>query len=174
MLLKAEDLPGAGWSGRGQRAWLTGLSPDATEAARRARGADSVSAMRFFVQAGPRLLWVEVIPLLSAPDAESLLPTLPAHFVRTKIAVTAEQRLEPHEIPEVAAYPFVYEQSTQGRRGPGVGRYVAGTVGPILFIVAFSAVTTADVPWTDVASVAASQAAKISRTLNASTQPQTG
>jgi hypothetical protein len=165
MLLKPDELPGAGWKKLDQRAWRTGFFPNPSDAARRARDVESVSAIRSFQQADFRWVWIEVIPLVSASDAESMLPSLPALFVsnpRAKVTVTTERRLEPNEIPDAAAYPFVYEQLTVGERGAGVARYVAGTVGHIVFIVAFSALS-ADVPWADVAAVAAAQTSKINK-----------
>jgi hypothetical protein len=170
MLLKPDELPGAGWKKLDQRAWRTGFFPNPSEAARRARDVESVSAIRSFEQANSRWVWIEVIPFVSAPDAESMLPTLPALFVsnpRAKVTVTTERRLDPHEAPDVASYPFVYEQSTVGQRGAGVSRYVAGTVGHIVFIVAFSALS-ADVSWADVAAVAAAQTSKISKAAESS------
>jgi hypothetical protein len=165
MLLKRDELPGTGWRRLDQRAWLTGVVGEASDAARRAYAVESVSAIRSFKQGRSRGLLVEVIPFVSASDAESVLPTIPALFVRNrraKTAVTTERRLEPHEVPELAAYPFVYEQSTVGRRGAGVCRYVAGTVEQVVFIIAFAAYGADNVPWAEVASVAKSQASKIS------------
>ena len=81
---------------------------------------------------------VAVIPFTSAADALSVLPDLEKLFIRNpRVRATSEGRLEPHEIPELTGVDFVYEASTVDKlRGEaGCARYVAGTVGHIMFLV---------------------------------------
>jgi hypothetical protein len=96
-----------------------------------------------------------------------VLPDLEKLFLRSPgIRVTSERRLEPAEIPEVVAFPYVYEQFTTGGRASGYSRYVAGTADHVVFFVACSG-AVGSWPWSDVASVAGAQAARVRAVLEA-------
>jgi hypothetical protein len=172
MLLEPAELAGSGWVALDQKIWRTGTGNRTSDAGRRAHRAQTFTAMRSFRQATPsRWLWVEVVPYVSAQDALSVLPTLPARFVpnpKAEVTVVSEQFVEPSAAPEVAAFPFIYEQLTTGRHGPSAARYVAGHVEQVVFVVACSALDAAW-PWSDVAAVAFSQESRIRRNLGTAT-----
>ena len=171
MLLDDEDLPGDGWKVLGQGSWRTGFAARPSDAARRARHARTFTAIRNFHQSGAsRWCWIEVIPFVSQSDAEAVLADLPSIFVRNpgiKGTITQERRVSPHDAPEAAAYPFVYEYAVISKYGESFPRMIGGVVDRILFLVSTSeyGAGLAGWSWQEVVDVASLQSVKIERQL---------
>jgi len=168
MLLERTELPGDAWKMRDQRSFRIGIFGDKNEVARRARRAGGFFAIRSFEQdVSERWLWVEVIPYTSSSDAESRIPHLRDGLIPNSLArvrVTRERIIDPSKVPEVADYPFAFEQLTQGELGSGTSRYLGGRVENVTFAIACSG-PGEGWTWTEVASLASLQKIKVSTVL---------
>jgi hypothetical protein len=102
------------------------------------------------------------MPYATEEDAETEVPNLKAHLVMSVNAgsnVVEERQIVDQQISGVLNV-FALEQSTLGRKGPGIAKYASGNVGHVVFVLAcFSYGETW--PWTDVMNFAAQQANKI-------------
>src|SRR5258707_10137309 len=97
------DLAGGGGSVIDERTWRSGVSVPATEWGKRARAAGSVTAWRSFEAVAARQwCWVQVMPLVSQPDALSALEGIGDRLLRNlRAAVTL---LPPHD-EDIEAFP---------------------------------------------------------------------
>ena len=168
MLLERNELPGDTWKMRDQRSFRIGIFGDKNEVAQRARRAGRFFAIRSFEQdVSERWLWVEVIPYTSSSDAESRVPHLRDTLIPNSLArvrVTRERDVDPLKVPDVADYPFAFEQLTHGELGPGTSRYLGGRVENVIFVIACSG-SGEGWTWTEVASIASLQKIKVSTVL---------
>jgi hypothetical protein len=124
-----------------ERTWVTGELDPGSEKSKRARRAGVVTAWRSFEQAATgRSAWVEVVPYATAEDAELSLLQSPRYFVGTtspEEQVVAEGVVEDRHLPGIPN-AWIYEKSVGGAHGLRLTRYVAGTIGHILFITSCS------------------------------------
>lgn len=169
MLLDTSELPGEGWKIVGKRSWRTGGHLKKTnERSLRAYQAGTFTAWRDYEQVSPskRNLWIAVMPYASEEDAETEVPCLRSHLVRnvnTTSKIIEERQIDDQQISGVSNV-FIFEQSTQSRKGPGIARYASGNVGQVVFLLACFG-QGENWPWTDVMNFAAKQANKIRDTL---------
>ena len=165
MLPDASDLVSEGWKRVDERSWRTGRTGTPSEWGLRARELKSITAWRSFEQkAASKWLWTEVVPLSSADDAGLALRDVPIGFLknlRAEVTLTDEHTVDGVTVPGSQA-TWAYEQETSGPRGLGMARYLGGTVGPILFLVAGSGLAEAWT-WDDLVSVAETLVLKISQ-----------
>ncbi len=127
-VVTVDDLPGGGWSVIDERTWRSGVSVPATKWGRRARAAGSVTAWRSFEAVAARQwCWVQVMPLVSEPDALSALEGIGDRLLRNlRAEVTL---LREHDVA-IEAFPgagrvWAHEQHTIGPDGEGVARTLA-------------------------------------------------
>lgn len=158
-VVTADDLPSGGWSVIDERTWRTGVSRPATGWGKRARAAGSVTAWRSFeAAAAQRWCWVQVVPLVSEPDALSALEGIGDRGLRNpRAAVTV---LREHDV-DIEAFPgarrvWAHEHHTIGRDGEGVARMLAAACGAYVIVV--SASGSPAWAWDSVVSVARRQA----------------
>jgi hypothetical protein len=161
MLIKSEELSGDGWATSRDLCYRTGAFGTAnrlSEEARRAYRARTFTAWRSFEQSSTsRTLATQVIPYESSRDAESAAPRLRTTWRNgPSVNVTDERRLDPKEAPELVEYPFLFEQSTARDEDEGTRRFVGGTVGPVVFLMACYE-PKGSWPWGDTLSIAGTQ-----------------
>lgn len=163
LLIEPPELPGAGWFVIDERTWRTGQTDNPSAAATRARNAGSISAWRSFEQKShSRWLWVQITPTVSEADAQQLVRDMPNRFLknsRAEVVVKAERTVKDRAIPG-AQNVWCYEQDTTSKKGDSVAKYVAGTVGVVVFVLAAS-VMTDGWAWDEVIGVAATQARRL-------------
>ncbi len=140
-VVTVDDLPGGGWSVIDERTWR------------------SVTAWRSFEAVAARQwCWVQVMPLVSEPDALSALEGIGDRLLRNlRAEVTL---LREHDVA-IEAFPgagrvWAHEQHTIGPDGEGVARTLAAACGAYLIVVAASG--SPEWPWDSVVSVARRQA----------------
>jgi hypothetical protein len=162
LLLEAGQLPGTGWHVVQERSWVTGELDPESEKSRRARDAGVVTAWRSFEEAVTgRSAWVEVVPYATAEDAELSLRQAPRFFVGTEdpeaqvVVEGVVDRLLPG-VPNA----WIYEKSVTELDGLRLTRYVAGTIGPVLFITSVSG-GAEDWRLDDLLALAAAQAIRV-------------
>jgi hypothetical protein len=135
-VVTVDDLPGDGWSVIDERTWRTGVSGSATEWGKRARAGGSVTAWRSFeAVAGRQWCWVQVVPLVSEPDALSALEE-----AGDRASQPAQQGhvLREHDV-EIQTFPgadrvWAHEQHTSGPGGEGVAKMLAAASGAYLIV----------------------------------------
>jgi hypothetical protein len=156
---------GEGWKQHSELTWRTGRMGRAHEWGIRARKVKSVTAVRHFEQeSASRWLTTQVIPAATESDAALFLDDLPNRFLRnprTIVKLTNE-----HAVSGIVALggpsTWAHEQQTTSKMGPGVIRYLSGTVGPVLYLVMASGFGDRW-PWVEVTSVAELIVERISR-----------
>lgn len=161
MLLDQDDLPFGIWTVKGTRSWrATGGSKGSPKRVHDSKG---FSAMRSFGEAdSSRWLVTEVRPFASTLEAELEVPRLRSRLRpnrRSKVSTTEERIIGDQFVPGVDEL-FVYEQVTIGKAGRGVVRYIVGNVGHVLLTVISSGYDDS-LAWSEVTSIATSQAEKI-------------
>jgi hypothetical protein len=165
MLLKASDLPGTNWSVYSQGAFRTGAwGSNPSECALRARRAGYFSALRSFEQSSPRRsLVIQVIPYVTASDAESIVPNMKELLrpnPRSPSAVVEEGEIDRVTVGLSPKY-WVYEQIAKSGSGVAKSTRMIGTsVRNIVFALLCGGDTDAW-PWVEAISVAALQGSKI-------------
>lgn len=167
MLLEIADLPVGNWKVLGDLRYRTGSRGEQGEVALRARQAGSFTAWRSFKLETPGGgFWTELIPCASREDAESAVPVHRAAGVKNpkfKGTVTEDRVIDDQQIPGVAV-TLISEQLTVTDNGPGSTRIVAGNIGRVYFVLYFTR-RGGVWPWSEVTSIAASQASKIRKVL---------
>jgi hypothetical protein len=173
MLLESSELPSDSWKILDERKLRIGFSGHLNEATRRARHAGRFLAIRSFEHLDrSRWLWVEVIPLVSEEDAQSMLCDLESRFLpnpRAKTKIIGSRKLDTKVVPDISHYPFAYEQSGVNKQVLVTTRYLAGTIYHVIFIVACTAFD-GGWRWSQVASVARLQEQKVERILHGDRQ----
>jgi hypothetical protein len=161
MLLEKHELPGDGWKVTGGRTWRPGYGANPNERYQRANRTGEFIALRFFEQSDSgRWLWTQVMPFASPLDAIEALSDLP-DIVKgnPQRSVTMTKTIEDQSIESVT-HSLFFEQSSTGIEGPGVERFVAGSIERVVFTVACSKFNEAW-PWSEVSVIAVNQANKI-------------
>jgi hypothetical protein len=168
-LLGREEQRGAAWTIVEERTWPTGGLDSTSGKSKRALQADCITVWRSMGRTAPtRSAWVEVVPYASAEDAELSLRQVPTFFVGTAQPgeeITSERTINDQVVPGVTD-TWVFEKSITGPNGSGHGRYVAGTMRRILFLVCLSD-PEAPRPWAEVLAVAALQGDRVREALEA-------
>jgi hypothetical protein len=162
MLPSVSDLPGEGWSLADQQTWRTGRMGRKTDWSARARKLGSVTAIRSFAQMEPsRWLMTQVIPMADEIDAGALLTDLPARFIKSSARVTVTDERSVSEVTVAGcSATWAHEQHTTGTFGEGMNRLLAGTVGPVVFVVGASGPVDSW-SWTGVISMATAVSQRI-------------
>ena len=162
-LLHASDLPDGPWQMTDERTWLTGVAGSATAWGERARQAGSVTGWRSFRhETAPRWAWVQVVPLMSADDADAALSVIGERALanlRSKAQVTNERDV-PIEPFAGASAVWGREQHTAGQDGPGIVLMLAGAVSHWLVILCVAGSPAWQ--WSSASELAALQAQRLS------------
>ncbi len=160
----ASCLPGAGWRVLDERTWLTGIDNHA-DWARRAQELGSITAWRSFEdKRRQQWVWVQVVPLATATDAELALDAAPEKFLRNlraKVTVVSEGDVDPPGV-EGATRVWAHAQQTASRSGQGQALTLAFTADRHLGVVTWSS-NVGQASWDDVTAVAAEICAQIAR-----------
>jgi hypothetical protein len=168
MLLEIADLPEGIWKVVGDRLWRTGARGEQGEVVLRARQAGSFTAWRSFKLETPRGgFWTEVILCASSEDAELLVPGNRTTAIKNpKFKGTAGELrvIEDQQIPGVAIARITEQLTVTDDGGPGSTRKVAGSIGRAFFVIYFTR-RPGEWQWSEVTSIAASQAIKIRKNL---------
>lgn len=161
MLLEPSELPGDGWKVSGGRSWRPGFDDYRDERSQRARLTGEYISLRYFEQPkNLRWLWTQVLPFASEEDAIDALPHLPGRMNRNSERAFAESKIIGDLRVADVAHSIVFEESSTGLAGPGVGKYVCGNVNHIVFVVG-CAMLGDEWPWSDVIVLAELQARKV-------------
>jgi hypothetical protein len=166
MLLEQTDLPGADWSSIGDRSWRPIFIARHDDVTRRARHTGAYVALRFFSQStSNRSLWIQVAPFASSDDADARVPILRNRILNNPGRSVVKETVFDDRRIIGASRSTIFEQSSSGRGGIGLGRYAGGSVGNVAFMVACTVVgngSPIDIwPWSDVMDLAELQANKI-------------
>jgi hypothetical protein len=167
MVLERDEIPGGNWWLKRNRSWRVGMFSRSDPVSRRAFEAGTFVSMRIFerVRSKQNLL-LEIIPTASIGDAELMLSDMENRLERRPSdarKVLGTRVIRNHEVPGVAN-AWVYERETRGNKGSIVGRYIAGNVRHVVFLVETMGFVE-PWPWTEVNAVAALQKGKVERTL---------
>lgn len=161
-VVTVDDLPGSGWSVMDQRTWRTGVTGSPTEWGQRARSAGSVTGWRSFqAEDGGLGCWVQVVPLVSEPDALAALEGVldrALRNLRSEVTVVREQDVDLEAFPG-AGRVWAHEQHTSGPRGEGVTKMLAAASGTYLIVVCASG--SPAWAWESVVAVARRQAERL-------------
>jgi hypothetical protein len=163
MLVGPSELPGEGWKVLDERTWRTGALGSASEWAKRARAAGSITAWRSFENSSDRRwLWLEVVPLASNSDSEAAVRDVPSRGMANAAApsMQAQRDVANLAVPGVDNVWGV-EQDVVTRQGePGQAKMLAGTHKATLLVVTASGLVAAW-SWDDVSAIAALVSARI-------------
>jgi len=165
MLLESNELPGDHWKVSGESVFRPGHGRRRGGFSQFAGLAGAFTALRFFDQSSPRRwLWIQVYPYATEQDAVDVIPTLPDRMIRNpRLSVIERTMIDNFVIRGVSA-PLIFEESTTGPEGPGIGRNIAGNVDHVVFMISSFKFGEAW-PWDEVTSVAESQANKVRNVL---------
>jgi hypothetical protein len=161
-LLRAGDLPGAGWKPMSQRTWPTGAKGPRTEWAARARAAGSLTVWRSFQNRSVRQwLWLQIVPLLSIADAHAEFKQIRERGLRhqgARVRVQSEKDVAIDPFPG-ASKIWAHEQQIVGLAGPGVNKLLVVAVGSNVIVACSSGAPV--VNWQAMAGLAAKQAQRV-------------
>lgn len=155
-LLRAGDLPGAGWKPMSQRTWPTGAKGPDTEWGARARAAGSLTAWRSFQNRSVRQwLWLQMAPLVSIQDAHAEFEQIKERGLRHQGA-----RVKVRSERDVMVEPFAgsskiwaFEQRITGLGGPGENKLLVAAVNSTVIVVCSTGAPV--VNWQSMAALAA-------------------
>jgi hypothetical protein len=121
LLLRADDLPGAGWQQEDQRSWRTGAVAAAERWQQAARATGSVTVRRSFAD-GARWLWVQCTPLACPVDGTEALLAASSSGARTPdpradVRVVGRADLVPPPVVSGAERVTATQETTTG---PGI------------------------------------------------------
>jgi hypothetical protein len=170
MLIAVSDLPGPGWRELGTGSSRVGVGGNSTgPIAERARKTGEFTAQRRFRNdQTDRGVMVQVLPLANDGDATAQVNAYPSSVIRWSGVTTLEERMiEDVQVPltdNLVAWERLNEREGYGR---GYSRNIAANVDRTVFSVHCSSMGEG-CQWSEVISIASSQAEKLHRALGLS------